>query len=143
MNEGAGEESRRIYKPGDWRSWRDKFFKEQQKRRELESALRDIEWEPKHIWRSVWRYWFGGIDEDCRLHFGKLITIAHYDDSPKLTSIFLFRGRFSLYISTIKDQHKKIFTFKAKGHDFHALSISRKPFKVTTFSYDENAPSCG
>ena len=142
MNEGSSEESRRIYKPGDWRSWQDRFFKEQQKRRELESAFRNIEWEPKHIWRSIWRYWFGGVDEDQHLHFGKLITIAHYDN-PKLTSIYLFRSRFAFYISTIKDQHKKIFTFKADGHDFHALSISRKPFKVTTFSYDENVPSCG
>ena len=146
MNEARG--STRIYKPGDWRVWRDRLYEEQRKKRELENTLRDIEWEPKHIWRSIWRYWFGGVDEDSRSHFGKLITIIYYSDllddaNNKLLSIFLFKAKVALHISTIKDQHKKIFTFKADGHDFHALSISIKPFKITAFSYDENTPNCG
>ena len=78
MNEARG--STRIYKPGDWRVWRDRLYEEQRKKRELENTLRDIEWEPKHIWRSIWRYWFGGVDEDSRSHFGKLITIIYYSD---------------------------------------------------------------
>lgn len=79
-----------------WKMWREKY----------EDVLLDQENSeryPKHLWRSIWRYWFGS--QDCLLVYpGKLITILTLtltwekgsNPTKKWLGIYLFSGKIKI-----------------------------------------------
>lgn len=145
-----GQESH-LQKPGDWRTWRDKYYEESKRAYAAESKLRQLEWEPEHLWRSIWRYWFGGI-ENHQIHIGHLITISNWkgsEDRPKdrVLNIFLFHGAvcFSRCKECSRHQVKVVrhWTIKFKNSDHFRLEISNGPFRIRTIRIDKDAPSCG
>ena len=136
---------RKIEKPGEWRTWEKKYQEAKKEAEAWKNKILELEWEPQHIWRSIWRYWFGGVDPLHRVHFGRLITRFEgekFSESVKLASVFFFKGWLAIHSNYRKGKYL-IYTIKVKKHDFHALRINFKPFKIETFSYDENTPSCG
>ena len=131
----------KVKKPGDWRTWRDKCYEYSRRANEAEERVRKLEWEPEHLWRSIWRYWFGGL-EGHLLHLGHLITVSYWKGSehrPKdrILDIYLFLGRFNItwcraYYETMKGtkSHRHL-TFKSKNSNkFYKITVETKPFKV-------------
>lgn len=140
-----------LQKPGDWRTWRDKYYEESKRAYAAESKLRKLEWEPEHIWRSIWRYWFGGV-ENHQIHLGRLITISNWkgsEERPKdrIFNIFLFHGAFCFTKCKEYSRHRvrvvRNWTIKFKNSDHYRLEICNGPFRVRTIRIDKDAPSCG
>lgn len=151
MNGNCLGQEKHLQKPGDWRVWQERYFEENKRACAAESKLRQLEWEPEHLWRSIWRYWFGGV-ENHQIHVGHLITISNWKghderSRDRIFEIFLFHGAFCFtkckccsvnYAKVVRS-----WTIKFKNSDHYRLEITSGPFKIKTIRIDKDAPSCG